>query len=90
MSRRLRGTLDLGFAIASGAPRAPARAETRASFDAALHAGLVMTMFRGTSNDVEAAIAVGYSSSLRAEADGKDAVGLDGLLLTAGFGLGFR
>ncbi|HVW30136.1 MAG TPA: hypothetical protein VHC69_32480 [Polyangiaceae bacterium] len=87
---RLRGTLDLGFAIASGVPRAPARAETQAAFDAALHAGLVATLFRGTANDVEAALAVGYSSSLRARADGKDAVGLDGLLLTAGVGLGFR
>lgn len=87
---RLRGTVDLGFAIASGAPRAPARAETQAAFDAALHAGLVTTLFRGKANDVEAALAVGYSSSLRARADGKDAVGLDGLLLTAAVGLGFR
>jgi hypothetical protein len=87
---RARGTLDIGFALASGAPRAPARGDTQASFNAALHAGVVGTLWRGTSNDVEAALAVGYASSLRAQANGADAASLDGLLLTASLGLGFR
>ena len=87
---RLRGALDLGFAIGSGAARAPARGDTEASFNAAGHAGVVGTLWRGESNDVEAGLAVGYASSLRAQANGADAAGQDGLLLTASVGLGFR
>ena len=62
----------------------------KASFNAAIHAGVVGTVWRGTSNDVEGGLAVGYASSLRAQANGADVAGLDGLLLTASVGLGFR
>jgi hypothetical protein len=87
---RLRSVLDLGAAIATGAPRTRASSRTQGSFHAALHANLVGTLWSDDANDVEAALGIGYASSLRAQADGKDVVSLDGLLLTAEISLGFH
>jgi hypothetical protein len=86
---RVRGTLDLGAAIATGAARTPARGETQSSFNAALHAGIIGTLWRGDANEVQGGLGVGYASSLRAQANGAEAVSMDGLLLTAELGLGF-
>lgn len=87
---RLWGALDVGAAVATGAPHAPTRSDTQASFHAALHAGVGATLWSGKANDVEAGLGVGYASSLRARANGADVVSLDGLLLTAEVGLAFH
>ena len=52
-------------------------------------AGVVGTLPTGGTNDLQAALSVGYATSLRAQANNVDAVSLDGLLLTAEVGLGF-
>ena len=87
---RVRSVLDLGAAIATGAPRAGASSETQGSFHAALLANLVWTPWSSNANNLQGALGVGYASSLRAQADDKDVVSLDGLLLTAEISLGFR
>jgi hypothetical protein len=86
---RLRSSLDLGAAIATGVPNDHVSGRTTTVFHAALHGGVSGRWALGSGGDVEGGVSVGYASSLRAEADGKDALGLDGLLLTAELGLRF-
>jgi hypothetical protein len=86
----LRGSLETGAAIATGAPKAQVRGDTAVAFHAALHGGVFGVFRLGDTNDLEGGLSIGYASSLRAQADGADVVSLDGLLLTAEIGLRFR
>jgi hypothetical protein len=87
---RLRTSLDLGAALASGTPSGSATGTTESAFHAALHAGIGASWPVGAGADVEGGIALGYASSLRARANNVDEIGMDGLLLGAELGLRLR
>jgi hypothetical protein len=87
---RVRSSLELGAALASGTPSGSATGTTESAFHAALHAGVAASWPLGKSADVEGSLALGYASSLRARANNVDVIGMDGLLISAELGLRLR
>jgi hypothetical protein len=87
---RLRTSVELGAALASGTPKGNATGTTESAFHAALHVGVVASWPLGKSVDVEGGLALGYASSLRAQENQVDVIGMDGLLLGAELGLRLR